>query len=376
MPGRMDKKKYSVFCILLFNWICLFAQDLSIHKNDIEITQSIDGGYHLYIKKREGMASVLITSATADPRKKKAVYALRDPVFHPENGNERRILNKKFLSVKEKNFFSLIDSTPEPHPRFGKAFHIFIPYIVEYGYRPHTYDQLQVLDGTYLNIRSFSLPYGDYDGAFKDNPFVLRVRQKSRSNSAENSFMAEAVRSYSEIASMTAAKSIKSDGERDILTKIASILDEKEGDKSLDIVIVLDTTKSMENDFPFIQKMLVPLLKKYTASIKDLRFGMVFYKDYMEEYLTKKTGFFSDIERVQKFLDSISIKGGRDLPEAVYEALYSAITDFVWKGENRIIILIGDAPPHPMARQNIGKKIVFKKAGEKNIEINTIILPQ
>jgi regulator of replication initiation timing len=37
-----------------------------------------------------------------------------------------------------------------------------------------------VEDGTYFNIRSFALPYGDYRGRFKDNPFILRITRQPR----------------------------------------------------------------------------------------------------------------------------------------------------------------------------------------------------
>jgi hypothetical protein len=84
----------------------------------------------------------------------------------------------------------------------------------------------------------------------------------------------------------------------------------------------------------------------------------------------------------QKSLNAIRAQGGRDIPEAVNEALYDAITDFPWDIETptvavkKIIILIGDAPPHPIPRGNITEKMAIDGARESGITINAIVLPQ
>ena len=107
--------------------------DLIIRPSDIIIEQSLDGGYDLWVKKRPGLGSILLTESTADPAKKLDSYALRDPDYHAANGDETRILDGKILK-EGKWGHSLIDSTPEPYGPLGEAFHIFIPYVVVYGY--------------------------------------------------------------------------------------------------------------------------------------------------------------------------------------------------------------------------------------------------
>jgi hypothetical protein len=41
-----------------------------------------------------------------------------------------------------------------------------------------------------------------------------------------------------------------------------------------------------------------------------------------------------------------------------------------------MIILIGDAPPHPRPRGAVTREQVFEQARERSISVNTIILPQ
>jgi hypothetical protein len=60
----------------------------------------------------------------------------------------------------------------------------------------------------------------------------------------------------------------------------------------------------------------------------------------------------------------------------VHEALHAAALSFPWAAEERIVILIGDAPPHPRPRGSITKEMVDKAAIEKDLRLNVIILPQ
>ena len=123
----------------------------------------------------------------------------------------------------------------------------------------------------------------------------------------------------------------------------------KTGGRTLDLVLALDTTESMTNDMIVLRRSLVPLLKEETKRFTQFRFGMVFYKDYREEFVTKVVPFRPDLGGVQAKLNQVKVYGGRDIPEAVYEALYAALHEFPWQAEARKVILVGDAPPPPSA---------------------------
>jgi hypothetical protein len=103
---------------------------------------------------------------------------------------------------------------------------------------------------------------------------------------------------------------------------------------------------------------------------------MVLYKDYYEEYLTRPVGFTRDFKQFQRVLNGINPRGGRDLPEAVYEALYEGALRFPWEAESRLMILIGDAPPHLRQRGRVSDTMVYQLMEEKSLRVHAIILPQ
>jgi hypothetical protein len=351
------------------------AQNLILQARDLRIEQGADGGYHLYIRKKTGMASVLLTESTKDFTMQEDNYAYRSPLWNPVNGNEIRILEGTPIP-REYQIWSLIDSTPETHPQLGECFHLYIPYIIEYGYADtRRSGEVYVVDGTYLNIRAFSLPYGDYRGVFQDNPFILRVTQKPLEGPPEGNYMKEAREAFQEIAVQGRGDLIYSSGPGDLVEKIKTILDEERG-RELDMVLCLDTTGSMSNDIDAIRKTLIPMLETMIPGFKDFRIGMLLYKDYYEEYLTRAVPFTRDFAVFQQNLNAIQVRGGRDIPEAVHEALYDAAVKFPWGAESKLVILIGDAPPHLRQRGKISKDMAYQALAERGIRVHAIILPQ
>lgn len=346
--------------------------DLSIGPEDLRIEQSIEGGYYLRIRKKDDINSVLLTESTEAPERNVNTFAYRSPTFHPTIGDERRILDGEFLP-QDGRFF-LVDSTPEPDEEFGMAFRIFIPYILEYGYPWTRNGEVMVLDGTYLSVRTFEFQYADYRGAFSDNPFILRVEQRPLEGPPEGNFMPDTVESFLDISAENDGEALYSQGPDDTLNQIAALL--PEGTEPLDLVLALDTTQSMRDDMPVLRDNLVSLLESESSGYESFRVGFMLYRDYLEEYLVRKYDFVADFPGVQDRLNRIRVAGGRDIPEAVYEALWASLEGFDWTAPERMIILIGDAPPHPRPRGTVTREQVFERAGELGVRINTIILPQ
>ncbi|MDR1143833.1 MAG: VWA domain-containing protein [Spirochaetaceae bacterium] len=347
---------------------------LAIGPEDLRIEQRVDGGFHLFIRKKPGIASVLLTESTRDPALRSANYAYRAPEWNPVNGDEIRLLDERPLP-KSSRVWSLIDSTPEVYGELGEAFHIYIPYILNYGYETTRHGEVYVVDGTYFNIRAFSLPYADYRGSFRDNPFILEVTQQPLPGPPGGNYMKETEDTFSEISAWSRGDLVYSAGPADLVDKIRTILDRERG-KTMDLVICLDTTGSMKDDITEIRKNLVPMLKDTLGDSPGFRIGLVLYKDYYEEYLTKTVPFTSDMNQFQRAVNSIIPRGGKDIPEAVYEALYEGTRIFPWEAESRLIILIGDAPPHIRQRGKISKEMVREAAETRNIRFHAIILPQ
>jgi Mg-chelatase subunit ChlD len=356
-------------------FLCAFsltAQDLSIGAADLRVTQGADGGFHLYIRKKPGVNSVLLTESVRDPAMRADNYAYRAPEWNAINGDEIRMMDGEILP-QNSNIWSLIDSTPEPHGELGAAYHIYIPYIIHYGYPWARSGEVYVGNGTYFNIRAFEKPYADYSGRFRDNSFLLEVNQSPLTGPPAGNYMRDTVDAFGEIA--RTGETVRSTGPDDIITTIRAIL-RKERGNALDLVFALDTTASMRDDIAAIRDGLLPMLIEESRNFRSLRVGMVLYKDYGETYVTKTVPFTSDLNRFQRSLLDITIGGGRDIPEAVYEALYEAATRFRWLAESRLVILIGDAPPHPRPRGRITKEMSTKALETQQIKVSAIILPQ
>jgi hypothetical protein len=352
----------------------IHGQDLSIGPEDLRVEQRVDGGFHLFIRKKPDIASVLLTESTRDPALTTDNYAYRAPEWNPVNGGELRLLDGAPLA-QDQGIWSLIDSTPEAHPELGQAFHIYIPYILHFGYRDTRHGEIYVVDGTYFNLRAFSLPAGDYRGRFADNPYILQVTQKPLEGPPEGNYMQAAVEAFDQIAATGQGELVWSTGREDLVDRIRSILEREQG-KTLDMVLCLDTTKSMDDDIDPVRRMLIPMLKETVPRFSGFRIGMVLYKDYFEDYLNRVIPFTGDFNVFQRTLNAITVGGGRDLPEAIYEALYEGAVRFPWEAETRLMILIGDAPPHARQRGRISKSMAEAEMANRNIKVYSIILPQ
>lgn len=375
----MQKRKFLWILVVGFLSVFLEAEDLSLSKEDLLVIQNPKGGYHLYIRAKPDIKSVLLTETTKDPDLKLDNYAYRDPNYNEINGDEKRLLNGEFL-LPEKKLYSLIDSTPEKNTPLGEAYHIWIPYIILYGYDWSRSGEIEVKDGTFFNIRTFAKPYGDYTGNFQDNPFTLRVTQKpvEKDLPPDLSYSDEAVKTFTDLADTTEGEMIYAKGPEDILSTIKEIL--KKGEKDhLDLLFALDSTESMKDDVEEVRKNISSMLAETLPQYKTYRIALVLYKDYREDFLVREACVFTDnLKKFEKALYGFKVFGGRDIPEAVYEGIFLGLRQS-WRAldtdVDKKLILIGDAPPHPKPRGKVTKEDVDKLAAEKGVKIYPIILP-
>ena len=352
----------------------LSSPDLSISTGDLILELRADGGYHLFIRKKPDISSVLLTETTRDPAMRADNYAYRAGEWNAINGDEVRILNGEPIP-RESRVYSLISSTVVNHPVLGNAFHIYIPYILYYGYPEGRHGEVYLTDGTFLNVRAFSMPYADYRGSFRDNPFMLEAKQEAPPGPPAGVYMKETLDAFSEIAKSGSGDLIYSRGPDDVVELIQSVLAKEKG-KTLDIVICLDTTNSMRKYISSVRSKLIPMLENILGEFASFRIGMILFKDYYDNYLTRVVPFTDDFAKFQRDLNAIQVQGGGDIPEAVFEALYDGATKFSWEAQARIMILIGDAPPHPRPRGRITKEMADKAIDERNIKVHAMILPQ
>lgn len=340
---------------------------LEIKAGDLRIQARDDGGFDLYVRKKPGIDSVLLTESTKDPAMKADNFAYRAAEYNEVNGDETRLLDGKPLPASSK-LYSLISSTPLPDPSFGQAFRILIPPVIVYGYPWSRSGTISVGKGSYLNIRAFEKPYADYSGAFRDNPYQISISARPLPPPSPPPAPAQVQEPKKEIPPPPADDRTSS--------KIARVI-EPYGGESLDLVVCLDTTESMTPYIDDIKKNLTPMIRERTALFKTFRVGIVLYKDYWpDDYITRKYPFSSDLAAFESKLKGISVYGGKDVPEALHEALYAAATEFDWKAERRLVIFVTDAPPHPEPRGKILFSSVAKAAAEERIEIDPVIEPE
>ena len=412
-----NKKKIFAYIIPAFLFVFtqtgLFSQDSTAGSQKIEYTakqkamritaddvklieeRDADGniaGYHLYVRKLAGVNSILLTETTRDPTGKADNYAYRATEYNPINGDEIRYLDGQQL-VSEGAKYSLIDSTPEATEFFGQAFHIFIPLVLQYGYEWSRNGIVEVGKGTFINIRTFEKPYADYTGDYMDSPFMfnLEARKKPKKNPPEPEPEPAVILSadYNPLASQKFSELsdfvVYSKGPETIVADIMEIL-EDEG-APLDVVFAIDATGSMKNDIETLKTDLLPALMEHFKNIEEVRFGLLFYRDYGDSFNYKSLpvkffGFTENLQTFNKNLNSIKIMGkeGGDIPEAVYEAIFASCEYYNWRlgdNVNRQIILIGDAEPHPKPRGlgKYSKDFVMEKAETKKINVKAILLP-
>lgn len=397
-------KKCFLILSVFFTGFAVFAQStLLIKPDDIRLVPEASNsfseiqGYHLFVKKLPKVESIMLVETTKDPAGKNDSYAYRALEYNKINGDEIRYLNGKKLE-SEYSKFSLIDSTPEPDEQFGEAFHIYIPHQMQYGYPWSRNGKITIDKGTFINIRAFEKKYGDYTGEYYDNAYMFdlgpkikishkpepepeKLPEKEEIPILTDDYNPVASAKFSEISDfLTYSK-----GPETIVNDIMAALNNINPKNMVDVVFAIDATGSMKDDIEQLRKEWIPQLIAALKDFKDIRFGLLLYRDYGDNFKYKNLpvkffDFTEDVGIFNKNLNGFRINGkeGGDIPEAVYEALYASLEFYTWRQDaQKKIILIGDAEPHPTPRgtKKYTKELVQKLAAEKQIKIDAIITP-
>jgi hypothetical protein len=114
--------------------------------------------------------------------------------------------------------------------------------------------------------------------------------------------------------------------------------------KGLDIVLVIDGTKSMDFVMADVKARMTQLAVRVRQLVPIARVGVVVFGGKGEpvdmQPLTLSTA------RLQAFLGAIQAKGGGEWEENTLGAVQAAVTKMDWKPYARkVIVLIGDSPP-------------------------------
>ena len=116
----------------------------------------------------------------------------------------------------------------------------------------------------------------------------------------------------------------------------------------LDIVITFDSTGSMQGEIDVVKNRSERIGEVLLEMIPKTRISICTYRDHGDVYLVKGMPLTDNLAKVTLYLDKIRAKGGGDEPEAVYHGLKWSIDKNQFRSRARkVILLFGDAPPHP-----------------------------
>jgi len=134
----------------------------------------------------------------------------------------------------------------------------------------------------------------------------------------------------------------------------------------LDVALAVDSTGSMTTVIRWVQRDVTKLMRAFHLISYEPRLSVIFYRDLGDAYIVKPYPFTANADALAKAIKGVEAKGGGDEPEAVYEALMTAVTKQKWSSGDfarRVVVLVGDAPPHKESMAAV-EKLVTKAAGE------------
>lgn len=118
----------------------------------------------------------------------------------------------------------------------------------------------------------------------------------------------------------------------------------------LDIVFVFDSTSSMAEVLRQVKYKIENLVAVFKQLVPTCRIGLVTYRDTDQAFVTRMHPLSHGTISLNSFLRPIQAEGGGDYEEAVDEGLRVAIQEMKWRPKaKKIIVLMGDAPPHEKA---------------------------
>ncbi|GAA5627733.1 hypothetical protein Brsp05_03026 [Brucella sp. NBRC 12953] len=107
----------------------------------------------------------------------------------------------------------------------------------------------------------------------------------------------------------------------------------------------------------------------------DIRMALIGYRDRGDDYVVKSFDMSKDLQSLYANLRRFEADGGGDDPESVNEALDNAIGRLTWSegsATQRIVFLVGDAPPHMDYKGERKYPEILAEAKSRNIRVNAV----
>ncbi|MDT5159299.1 MAG: hypothetical protein QOH51_3656 [Acidobacteriota bacterium] len=150
------------------------------------------------------------------------------------------------------------------------------------------------------------------------------------------------------------------------------------GEKTLEMVFVLDTTGSMGGLIDGAKQRIWGIVNEVmqTPAKPSVRVGLVAYRDHGDQYVTQVLPLTNDLDKVYTTLMEYHADGGGDGPEDVRQALSDGVRKAGWSKASsdtaQIVFLVGDAPPHDDYLQEPDTLATTAEAVRNGMVVNTI----
>ena len=136
----------------------------------------------------------------------------------------------------------------------------------------------------------------------------------------------------------------------DSLTDVIISLIDSFATEDSDVMFLIDKTGSMWDDIIAVQSGLTSII---AALPSNCRLGLASYGDLVADSVWGWGGNdwydFEDLtlnhSNIQSLVNNLPTTAGGDIPESVFDGLYRTIEKADWQSTNKILIIIGDAPP-------------------------------
>ncbi|KAF0450817.1 kinase-like protein [Gigaspora margarita] len=173
-------------------------------------------------------------------------------------------------------------------------------------------------------------------------------------NSGDNKkLLEERLKRYEDEAGQTSSTStlidrvtyLRKNRENDVSKTIIDI----EDSMNVDLCFVLDCTTSMISHIEAAKEHILEVANYINSHNSNIKFWIGFcgYRDYCEKGRLQIFDFNNSLEKFKTYIKTkVVASGGGDEPEDVLGGLNAAITQMTWSNTTRVLIHIGDAPPH------------------------------
>ena len=147
--------------------------------------------------------------------------------------------------------------------------------------------------------------------------------------------------------------------------------------KSLDLMLIVDTTGSMSDELSYLQAELESVITRAVSDNGNIpvRLSVNFYRDDGDEYVVRDFPFTENISQAISDLNAQNADGGGDMPEKVNASLDNAINHHDWnENSTKLLFIILDAPPHSEDAKAVAEmNSLTEQAAEKGIRIIPIL---